>query len=639
MTTNPLEISLKVGLEIHQQLATGTKLFCQCESNEDEEYTLDFSRSLRPAQSELGIIDPAALFEFKKIQSFKYCAANVTSCLVEADEEPPHCVNREALESALIFSLALNSRIVDEIHVMRKIVIDGSNTSGFQRTMLISMGGFVEINGKRTGVQSICLEEDAAKLISDNNSKREFGLDRLGIPLVEIALEPISGTPYEVMQLALGLGRILRASKRVARGIGSIRQDVNISVENGRVVEIKGVQKLDQLIKVIEYEVNRQHGLIVIADKLKNERGIKEIRNDNSIVDVTDILKGSSSKKIIESLKDQSTVYKAIRIERFAGMLGFEPYDKIRLGKELSQLVRFYGIGGIFHSDELPGYGISKENIDSIEKKLAMSSKDDAFIIIGGRLANVTSAIESLIQRLKVVLDGVPAETRAATQLGETVYIRPRPGSARMYPETDIPPIKVDNLLLDYLRQQIPRPIEEYTNELLSKFGLNNKLAEEIFDSQYLNLFEKIVSSTKISPTFVASKLTEDITNLERQGFDSSLLTEKRLIEIFNELDKGRIAKESVTLLFEKFMKREINEIDEFESRFETMTEQQLEDEIEGILTNHLDVIRDKGVSSLGMLMGRTMAVLKGRSDGQNINAILKRKLEQKLAFRDLRDR
>ncbi len=151
-------------------------------------------------------------------------------------------------------------------------------------------------------------------------------------------------------------------------------------------------------------------------------------------------------------------------------------------------------------------------------------------------------------------------------------------------------------------------------------------------------MFEKIVSSTKISPTFVASKLTEDITNLERQGFDSSLLTEKRLIEIFNELDRGRIAKESVTLLFEKFMKREINGIDEFESGFETMTEQQLEDEIEGILTNHLDAIRDKGMSSLGMLMGRTMAVLKGRSDGQKINAILKHKLEQMLALHKQRD-
>ena len=631
MLTNPLAINLKVGLEIHQQLATGTKLFCQCDCNEDEEYTLVLSRNLRPAQSELGIIDPAALFEFKKIQSVKYHAASRTSCLVEADEEPPHHVNRDALESALIFSLALNSDIFDEIHVMRKIVIDGSNTGGFQRTMLISMGGFIEVNGKKTGVQSICLEEDAAKLISDNNNLREYGLDRLGIPLVEIALEPISGTPQEVMQLALGLGRILRASKRVARGIGSIRQDVNISIENGRVVEIKGVQKLEQLVKVIEYEVIRQHGLMIIANILKNERGIAEIRIDNRIVDVTDILRASSSKKILESLKDQNTVYKAIKIEGFAGILGYEPYDKIRLGKELSQIVRFYGIGGIFHSDELPGYGISKEDVDNIGKKLAIRSRD-AFIIIGGILANVSSAIESLIQRLEVVLEGVPAETRAATQSGETVYIRPRPGSARMYPETDIAPIKVDNLLLDPLRQKIPRPIEEYTNELISNYGLNKKLAEEIFDSQYLNLFEKIVSSTKISPTFIASKLTEDITNLERQGYDSSILTQERLIEIFNELDHGKIAKESVTLLYQKLMNYEIKNLNEFESGIETMTEHQLEEEINGILCKHLDTIREKGMNSMGMLMGRTMAVLRGRSDGQKINAILKRRLEQIVA-------
>lgn len=631
MLTNPLAINLKVGLEIHQQLATGTKLFCQCDCNEDEEYTLVLSRNLRPAQSELGIIDPAALFEFKKIQSVKYHAASRTSCLVEADEEPPHHVNRDALESALIFSLALDSDIFDEIHVMRKIVIDGSNTGGFQRTMLISMGGFIEVNGKKTGVQSICLEEDAAKLISDNNNLREYGLDRLGIPLVEIALEPISGTPQEVMQLALGLGRILRASKRVARGIGSIRQDVNISIENGRVVEIKGVQKLEQLVKVIEYEVIRQHGLMIIANILKNERGIAEIRIDNRIVDVTDILRASSSKKILESLKDQNTVYKAIKIEGFAGILGYEPYDKIRLGKELSQIVRFYGIGGIFHSDELPGYGISKEDVDNIGKKLAIRSRD-AFIIIGGILANVSSAIESLIQRLEVVLEGVPAETRAATQSGETVYIRPRPGSARMYPETDIAPIKVDNLLLDPLRQKIPRPIEEYTNELISNYGLNKKLAEEIFDSQYLNLFEKIVSSTKISPTFIASKLTEDITNLERQGYDSSILTQERLIEIFNELDHGKIAKESVTLLYQKLMSYEIKNLNEFESGIETMTEHQLEEEINGILCKHLDTIREKGMNSMGMLMGRTMAVLRGRSDGQKINAILKRKLEQIVA-------
>ena len=632
MSINSLAINLKVGLEIHQQLAAGTKLFCECECNENEEYTLLLSRSLRPAQSELGIIDPAALFESKKTQSIKYRAAKRTSCLVEADEEPPHLVNEEALESALIFSLALNSDIFDEIHVMRKIVIDGSNTGGFQRTMLISMGGYIDINGKKTGVQSVCLEEDAAKLISDKNNLREYGLDRLGIPLVEIALEPVTGTPREVMELALGLGRILRASKRVARGIGSIRQDINISIENGQVVEIKGVQKLEQLVKVIEYEVIRQHGLISIANKLKCERGITQLRLHNKIADITDILRECSSKIVLESLKDQHTVYKAIKLEGFAGILGYEPHEHVRLGKELSQIVRFYGIGGIFHSDELPGYGISRKELEKIEKKLAIDSKNDAFIIIGGLQENVSYAIESAIQRLKVAFDGVPAETRAATQSGETVYIRPRPGSARMYPETDIAPITIDNSLLDLLRQKIPRPIEEYTNELMNRYGLNNKLAEEIFDSPYLNLFEKIVSSTRISPVFIASKLTEDITNLERQGYDSSILTGEKLLEIFNELEHGRIAKESVSLLYQKIANREIKDVNEFKSGIETMDEQQIEEEINSVLNKHLDVIRERGMNSIGMLMGRAMAVLRGRSDGEKINAILKRKLEQIVA-------
>ncbi len=165
---------------------------------------------------------------------------------------------------------------MDEINVMRKIVIDGSNTSGFQRTMLISYGGYLQVDDKKIGVQTICLEEDSGKLLSDDGNIKEFGLDRLGIPLVEIALEPVTGNPSEIMKIALTLGRLLRASKRVARGIGSIRQDVNISINNGNgIVEVKGVQRLDQLIKVIEYESIRQHGLMLIAEKLKKVRKIE----------------------------------------------------------------------------------------------------------------------------------------------------------------------------------------------------------------------------------------------------------------------------------------------------------------------------------------------------------------------------
>ena len=298
MTIDPEVINLKVGFEIHQQLATKIKLFCNSKCKETENYEIFFTRNLRPTQGELGAYDSAALFEFKKMRTIKYHAAAGSSCLVEADEEPPQEVNSQALEAALIFSLALHSKIVDEIHVMRKIVIDGSNTSGFQRTMLIANGGYLDINTKKVGVQSICLEEDAAKLISDNGMIREYGLDRLGVPLVEIALEPVAGSPQEIIQVALTLGRLLRTSKRVARGLGSIRQDVNISIDNGSIVEVKGVQQLDQLIRVIEYEMLRQHGLILIAQKLRKDRKAIEIEIGDRIEDVTDILSKSHSKVV-----------------------------------------------------------------------------------------------------------------------------------------------------------------------------------------------------------------------------------------------------------------------------------------------------------------------------------------------------
>src|SRR5437867_2351748 len=316
-------LDLKVGFEIHQQLATRSKLFCNCSCEEAQKYDRSFIRKLRPTQSELGAYDPAAMFEFSKMRTVEYHTAFGSSCLVEADEEPPHDLSKEALETALVISLALHSKVMDEVHVMRKLVIDGSNTTGFQRTMLVASGGHLDVADKRVGVHSICLEEDAAKLIGDEKGIRKFGLDRLGIPLVEIALEPVTGKPQEIMQIALTLGRLLRASKRVARGLGSIRQDVNISVNNGSIVEVKGVQRLDQLIKVIEYEMLRQHGLILIAQKLKKDSKFTEADIGQRIEDVTDILNKSSSRVVRKSLADDSSkgVLKAIRVKGFAGMI------------------------------------------------------------------------------------------------------------------------------------------------------------------------------------------------------------------------------------------------------------------------------------------------------------------------------
>lgn len=586
-------------------------------------------RRLRPTQSELGAYDPAAVFEFSRMRTVEYLSAVGSSCLVEADEEPPHDISDDSLKTALIFSLALNSRVVDEIHVMRKLVIDGSNTTGFQRTMLVASGGYLEVAGKRIGIQSICLEEDAAKLIEDNKQIRRYGIDRLGIPLVEIALEPVTGKPEEIMQVALTLGRLLRASRRVARGLGSIRQDVNVSLQGGAVVEVKGVQQLDQLVKVIEYEIHRQHGLILIAQMLK-EKKIDIDKIGDKIEDVTDILSKAQSKIVKRILASNNSIFRAIRVQGFTGMIGFEPYKEIRLGKELGKIVGFYDLEGVFHSDELPNYGVTEKEVAEIKSRLQMT-ENDAFVIIGGTKDKVEFASTAIINRLKASAVGVPAETRAAMADGKTVFLRPRPGAARMYPETDIPTIPINQSILKSLVDKVPKSWNEVLNSLMKKYGLNEKLAKEIFDSDYLNVFEEVANRTKVQATFIASKLTEDITSLQRQGLNASALTDDRIKDIFARLDSNAIAKESVTMIFEKLMKEEAKSVDEAikVAGISSISKEELSTMIDKIISENMAAVKEKGMNVQGMLMGRVMAIARGKADGQKINALLKDKLQK----------
>ena len=472
------KFGLKVGLEIHQQLDTSKKLFCKCRSIESDEYTEKFSRSLRTAKSELGELDPAALFEKAKSKKINYYANSQSSCLVEKDDEPPHELDHDAKKISLLISSMLESKIFSEIHVMRKTVIDGSNTAGFQRTMLVSQGGNLNVNGKNIGVQAICLEEDAAKLLKDEQDQRNYSLDRLGIPLVEIALEPVSTKPSEVKEIALTLGRLLRVTGMVKRGIGSIRQDVNISVMNSGVVEVKGVQQLDQLEKIIDYEAKRQHGLILIAEKLK-KLSITIAKED--VFDITEVFKDCESKIIQNALKSKAKI-KAIRVRNFSGMFGFEPYPGIRLGKEIGQLVRFFGVGGVFHSDELPNYGINDSDVGKVKKYLKLVD-GDGFLIIAGEDSKLDYAIDSIINRIKDATQGVPAETRGATQDGETIFLRPRPGASRMYPETDIPSISVIPEEIKLAKENIPKSWNDSIAEIQQKYSLNSQLSEQIFDS------------------------------------------------------------------------------------------------------------------------------------------------------------
>ena len=618
------KIDLKVGLEIHQQLNTNKKLFCKCRPIESDEYTEKFSRSLRTAKSELGELDPAALFEKTKSKKINYYANSQSSCLVEKDDEPPHDLDHDAKKISLLISSMLESKIFSEIHVMRKTVIDGSNTAGFQRTMLVSQGGNLNVNGKNIGVQAICLEEDAAKLLKDEQDQRNYSLDRLGIPLVEIALEPVIAKPTEVKEIALTLGRLLRVTGMVKRGIGSIRQDVNISVMNSGVVEVKGVQQLDQLEKIIDYEAKRQYGLILIAEKLKK---LSITISKEDVFDITEVFKDCESKIIQNALKLKIKI-KAILVRNFSGMFGFEPYPGIRLGKEIGQLVRFFGVGGVFHSDELPNYGINDSDVDNVKKYLKLVD-GDGFLIIAGEDSKLDYAIDSIINRIKDATQGVPAETRGATQDGETIFLRPRPGASRMYPETDIPSISVLPEEIKLAKENIPKSWNDSIAEIQQKYSLNSQLSEQIFDSEYLELFEKICKNKKNSPNFVASILCSSITNLQRKGFDAILLKPEHIIESFELLASDKIPKESLEIIFESIMsgKSENVSIAMQSTDVSSMGEDELNDILDKIIQNNMDLVKERGENALVTLMGIAMKEVRGKASGKMVNALLRKKI------------
>ena len=625
------DVGVKVGLEIHQQLATNKKLFCNCNPIESNEYSIKFQRKLRASKSELGEFDPAALFESTKSRTIMYYANDESSCLVEQDEEPPHELDEDARKISLIISSTLKSNIFSEIYPMRKTVIDGSNTTGFQRTMLISQGGFFDTGEIKIGIQSICLEEDAAKNLGDKGSVRKFGLERLGVPLVEIATEPFEVELTQIKKIALSLGRILRSTKKVKRGLGSIRQDVNVSIKDGGgvVIEVKGVQQLDQLEKIVEYEAKRQHGLLKISKKIQ-EKNWNYDKDDSK--DITELFLECKSKIVQTALKKNQKII-VITFRNMAEIFGYSPYEGIRLGKEVAELVRFFGIGGVFHSDELPNYGVEETDLEKL-KKFSEISENDAFLILASPEEKILTIIDQIILRIEYIKNhGIPIDTRLATQSGETKFLRPRPGAARMYPETDIPPIIITNKELSEAQNNIPKSWDDSIKELETKYKLNPQLAEQIFDSRYIELFEEIIEKIKTNPTFVASILCSTIINLERSGLNSNLLKNDEIFKLFGLLEGGKIAKESIEIIFESIMSGKSTTTEEAmkNASIESINEEEIEKIIVDIVDKNENIINNQKERAVGPLMGIIMKELRGKASGEIINKLLLKNINAKL--------
>ncbi len=625
-----MKLGLTVGIEIHQELATRHKLFCSCPPRlSDKEPDYFFTRKLRPSQSELGEVDPAALFEFLKGKTIVYQGGHDTNCLVEMDEEPPGPLDPEALDVSLTFSLMTDSVPVDEVQVMRKTVVDGSNTGGFQRTSVVSLGGAVEVEGKTYHLEQVAVEEDAARKIAEEGDTITYRLDRLGIPLIEITTAPEMHTPEEAYWVAARIGALLRATGMVRRGLGTIRQDVNVSIRGGAIIEIKGVQDLNLLPTIAEYEARRQATLIEIAGELKR-RGVTPGVLRQEAADVSDIFKGTGSKILGAALKRGGRVM-AVKLPGFGGLTGRELCPGRRLGTELSDHAKFGGgVKGIFHTDELPGYSITVEEVQALRERMG-AGEADAVVVVADEESKCVSALKAVVDRAEQALNGVPEETRSANPDGTTRYTRPRPGAARMYPETDVKPVQVTPERLEGLRAALPEMPEVRLSRFMKDYSLNEKLATQVVDSDYTGLFEELASEGH-STTLLAVTLTEDLTRLRRDGVPVERLGDEALRDAFTLVEMGAATKESLpdvlAWLAENRGKKATKAVSAL--GLGMMTTDELTEFVNGVVEEKADLVAERGMRAMGPLMGVVMGQVRGRANPQEVQRLLQSALKAK---------
>ena len=630
MSKTPIDyakVGLKCGLEIHQQLNVNSKLFCSCPPilfKEDPEIT--FLRRLRPTQSELGQVDPAAYFEFQKGVKILYEANHQSACLVEMDEEPPHPINLDAVKVVLTAALMMNMQPVDEVHVMRKTVIDGSNTTGFQRTCTLALDGWIKVGEKTIPMQAAFLEEDAARKTGtqDEGKTIRYRIDRLGIPLIEVATAPVIYSPQEAQEVAFAIGRILRDTGKVMRGLGTIRQDLNVSIPSGALIEIKGVQELELISTVVEYEVQRQLGLVEIKEELA-KRGITPESLKPNFVDATGLFKDTKS-KVIRKAVDKNQKVLAVKLAGFNGLTGRELMPGFRLGSELSDYAKFWGrVGGIFHTDEvLANYGITPEEVNALREAVG-ASEGDAVVFVADTAENTHDALKAVVERAQVACTCIPQETRTAKDDGTTRYMRPRPGAARMYPETDIPPQPITEELVAKIKAHLPEQADKKLARLIKQYGLNEKLAKQLINSEHIAIFEETAKTSGVQASTIAAFLTETVKALQRDGIHTAHVSDEQISAIFKTVGAGELAKEAIADVFTWLSKNEGKNLQDAINALglKMFTEADLAPIIDRIVAANTQQIEKLGKNAFGMLMGAAMKEVRGKANPELVNKLL----------------
>ena len=118
-------------------------------------------------------------------------------------------------------------------------------------------------------------------------------------------------------------------------------------------------------------------------------------------IDVTPVFASTRSGILKKALASPGGVVRCIIVKHFSGFLGKENEFQSRLGKELGSIARTYGLGGVFHSDELPNYGIAEDEVRAL-RTIEKLAPDDAFILIAGSKQKAERASIALMDRIQL---------------------------------------------------------------------------------------------------------------------------------------------------------------------------------------------------------------------------------------------
>ncbi len=517
-----IELGFRCGLETHQQLATPNKLFCRCPARiRNDAPDSELLRHMRPTLSEFGEYDGTALMEFKTRKQVHYLLYNSSVCTYEMDDTPPFKADPSAVEYAIEIAMMFGMSLVDEIHITRKQYLDGSIPTGFQRTAIIGVNGRIPFMDRTLGFFQLSLEEDACREVDDVGHHVYYRTDRLSIPLVESVTMPEFYTPAEAAAGAALVGEVMRSTHRVRRGIGSVRQDVNVSIRGGTRVEIKGVPQIGMIEALCRVEGYRQKGLLDLRDALAPAGLERDMYNASPIFLDDSAIAVSGLPGISAPAPGEEAAVQVLRgFDRFLDS-PLQPGTDFM--DELDGRVRVIAC--------LESRPCIRRAPEALRAALGVTSPEDAVLLFFGPHEDLVTTSQEVVARVREAFDGVPSETRQALRSGNTTFERILPGPDRMYPDTDLPPEAVSEELRANITARLrPRPWDRRI--LYSSLGVSEQLVGRLLNWETADLFDRIRPEVGWPASSLAWLLTDRRRGSRRAGCDWASLGEDRVASI-----------------------------------------------------------------------------------------------------------